>query len=176
MDEGLEDELYEQEATAPMDYHPSYSSRPDVLTKVERLTKLGEVVQANPDRFDMSYWLELVSPIERTRKTGLASVEELDQIGVDASTDRVLYEGKECGTRACLAGWAVLLWSHELTPFERRDLSIRDAAIHLLDLTYGEASDLFDASAHDNDPAVAAEALAELADIAMSEWTGPLDA
>lgn len=150
---------------------PFHSPRPDVFTKVERLNKLGQVVVDNPEHFDMSYWFEVMDPDKGTTAVrSIGAVSSLVELDPDVTTGTVQLHGRSCGTRACLAGWAVSLWAGELTTYEKEHYTIQEAAEKLLDLETDVANDLFNASAHDNDPETAAEALRELADEAMAEW------
>lgn len=101
------------------------TSRLDPLESAERLRKLADVMEANPEHVDMKQWIILPG---RLYGSTVAEV-----IGHDMT---------ECGTTACAAGWAVWLWPGAI-PADSVDGPISDAAQQLLGLTDDEAAVLF---------------------------------
>ena len=108
----------------------------------ERLTALAEIIEKTdyePDTFTMESWLEMEHP-EQFRP--IADLDDLDEIVAITA---------ECGTRACIAGYAVMLFDETDAWQERFPLetpndavpSIRQLAAQLLDLTQEQADLLF---------------------------------
>lgn len=101
---------------------------------VERLNKVADMIQAYPEHFDMTYWV-------RT-PTGK------DTHWVRAS-DCAQEDLSQCGTTACIAGWACNLWGADVDP----GLDVQDAAAAILGLDEYEAYRLFYADFRDADHA-----------------------
>lgn len=62
-----------------------------------RVLKLANKIIEEPEHFDMSYWFQVGDNDEGTWHT--PSLDEYDEIDINA-----------CGTTACIAGWAVLMF------------------------------------------------------------------
>lgn len=65
---------------------------------VELFRKVQAAIQAEPRRFEMGQWLQV--------KRGRSRVNVTAPVTLDGTVDN--WEFAECGTAACLAGWAVL--------------------------------------------------------------------
>lgn len=86
---------------------------------VERLNKVADMIQSHPEHFNMDWFL--------SREGGTGSCWPQDIAGADLF---------ECGTTACIAGWAVALWGAEVGP---KDTDIDATAARILGMDKDEA-------------------------------------
>jgi hypothetical protein len=111
---------------------------------IERLVELYHFVKAAPDeKVAMEYWITEVGT---------------DRTPMDAGETAGEFYSR-CGTAACLAGHAVVLFSPE---FNKSDLQSEDQARCLLDLDYNTADDLFFPAGENSWTCSKEEALARL--------------
>lgn len=109
----------------------------------ERLTKLADVIEENPDHFKMSGWLDVqVLDFELERLVSLT----------DIRSALAYVDIEQCGTTACLCGWAALLWTADISGQEQ---SWTEVGANLLDLPVSDAETLFMQTEIDLDTAVA---------------------
>lgn len=80
----------------------------DRYQQVGRLLELAEVVELHPDNFDMDNWA-CILVVDSHGDEYMKEVSSVDEI----LTAFKKKEPVSCGTTACLAGWAVALWSKE---------------------------------------------------------------
>lgn len=92
----------------------------------ERMLKVADVIEENPDHFDMKFFM----------KTG---PDWTDRMGESSTRELVSADIYNCGTTACIAGWACWLWSAEV----RHDKGVDDNAQHILGLSTDVADELF---------------------------------
>src|SRR5687767_2281501 len=98
----------------------------------ERMLKIADVIEENPDHFNMAYFAALQS---------LKDDEGWFDGRIGPHDTRLLIGANlhECGTTACIAGWAVWLWAADVNP----QRTIDDEAAELLDLDMDTADELF---------------------------------
>lgn len=92
----------------------------------ERMLKVADAIEANPDHFSMAdfYYGEPGTPY--TRK------DPDDALSLD---DALTY----CGTKACIAGWALHLWPAE----NDKAVCLSSGAAGILGLDYDDADEIF---------------------------------
>lgn len=100
----------------------------------ERILKVADVIEANPEHFSMNYFMSVDRKIDR-------GVMEWDggRIGPLETSLLLQQDAYECGTTACIAGWAVWLWGAEVNP----NLAVDDNAADILGLSKNVADALF---------------------------------
>jgi hypothetical protein len=113
----------------------------DKIDRNQRLTDIAKFIEELPDRaLNMSKWFTAADGDEPTFKD--TGVEGCDCGCNEASVDVSEYRGHlmrhDCGTAACVAGWAVALYG------EPRDFGTPNSSGQkLLGLNSDEANDLF---------------------------------
>jgi hypothetical protein len=90
---------------------------------IDRINKVADMTQQNPEHFNMNYWMESVGP----SSWATSFPEEIAQADLFA-----------CGTTACIAGWACHLWGAEATGSHAES-----AAAQILGLDLATAKELF---------------------------------
>lgn len=113
----------------------------------ERLRKVADIIEANPEHFDMQFWVAQDGRIE------YCSNRQATRLAMETNI-------VSCGTTACLAGWAVHLWGAEADP----DRCIIANGASILGLSDDDATRLFMSGNHNcRTAADAAEHLRNLA-------------
>lgn len=105
----------------------------------ERILKVADVIEANPDHFDMLTFYGY-------NGNHLYSTPHI------ASRLALTIDLTECGTTACIAGWAVALWGAEVD----LDLSIDKNADAILGLTYDQSFSVYYGMEHSTSDKAAA--------------------
>jgi hypothetical protein len=105
----------------------------------ERMLKVADEIVAHADHFDMGVWMTsdwLHNKIER----GLCVpvTEAVKHMDLD-----------DCGTAACVAGWAAYLYAAELQEGD----TFAEAGRRILGLTHGESEQLFESEGEAEDAA-----------------------
>lgn len=134
------------------DHHDEETGDYTPPTRRELLTAVRDLVRDNPERHDQGHWIanRFTSGyslprvrLERLRPYALAPIPE---VPLDGSSP-------VCGTKACVAGWAVILGENPVALVRDDEYiwlpggarSIQDRARELLSLTGRQASWLFSA-------------------------------
>jgi hypothetical protein len=125
-----------------------------IVPNVDRLNKVADLIQQNPEHFHMGHWFGTLSgPHFAPHPALLDEAHNRREGAVVAAVDLF-----ECGTTACIAGWACHLWEAEVDPTAR----IENNAARILGLDFSAADDLF--YAFDlNTPDAAADRLRRMA-------------
>jgi hypothetical protein len=128
----------------------------------DRILKVADVIEANPEHFDMTLYFNDAAARAYQEQTGAsvcssASPFVTPEVGVEvlATVDLT----NTCGTTACIAGWAMHLWPADVT---EKNLPYSIIAADLLDIDYKLADDLFYDMSLDAENAV--RALREIAE------------
>lgn len=97
----------------------------------ERLAKVADIIEENPENFDMKWWIAFYhEPSEYS---------DVPVWDADSTVKAVQTHGTECGTTMCIAGWACHLWGAD-----SEEPYVDDAAREILGLSESEARELFD--------------------------------
>lgn len=109
----------------------------------ERLLKLAEVIEQNPDEFSIGDWWsgaeELPIHFDFTPYQKQYPDVPLWRMQTVIDNLKMMEQTTMCGTQACFAGWAVFLWASEIDI----RLYYSENARVILDLTASQAEFLF---------------------------------
>lgn len=100
----------------------------------ERILKVADVIEANPEHFDMRRFMSVPGTLDRGPGVWAGG-----DIGLRETHLLVQQDAYECGTTACIAGWAVWLWGAEADT----NLSVHENAADILGLSHAAAGTLF---------------------------------
>jgi hypothetical protein len=131
----------------------------DPMVSVDRLNKLAEVIEERPDQFDMTWWWKVPKDDEFPNAYGHFTVNSPADMETHYQVDML---APDCGTRACVAGWACSLWSADI-PKQHRHLDAAAGAMDVLGLDHETSDWLFDADARHQKAHEAADVLRDLA-------------